>query len=195
MTVTPLRKRARRLWPLALATLVLAMRVIVGATQAPAQAQAPGVLSAPHPEVPKILWFSVSGLNEDHNRLDAILANSGRWCIHGKREDLDKPGECIVERSLTDFLRTLAPDLRVIARKLQSLGAMCRTPRHRLTCVYRARENYKTLEGAILLLDEDISFTVQFNVVNRNGQLNYSTIVERKLTVLYEKQDRFSRPK
>jgi len=191
VTMTTVRKRARRLGAAALAALVLATRVIIGTTQA----QEPRILSPPYPEAPKLVWFSVSGLDQDHNKLDAILGISGRWCIHGKREDLDKPGECIVERSLTDFLRKLPPDQRAIARELQSLGAKCRTIRRWLTCIYRAREDYKSLEGAVLLLDEDISFTVQFNVVNRNGQLNYSTLVERKLAVVYEKKDRFSNPR
>jgi hypothetical protein len=174
----------------ALALIVLAARVTVGTTQA----QEPVNPSAAHPEVPKILWFSVSGLDEDNNELDAILGISGRACIHDKRYNFYGPGECPVEMRLTDFLRKLPPIQPEIARKLQSLGAACRTVRHRLTCIYRARQNYKALEGAVLILDEDYSFTVQFNVVNRNGKLEYSTNLERKVTLLYEKKDRFLTP-
>jgi hypothetical protein len=141
--------------------------------------------------VPKILWFSISGLDADNNEVDAILAGSGYFCFHDKRYELEKPGECLVERGLTDFLRKLPPGQPEIARKLRSLGAACRTIRHRLTCIYRARENHKALEGAVLLLDEDHSFTVRFEVANRNGKLEYSTIVEQKVTLLYEKKDRF----
>jgi hypothetical protein len=177
----------QRLGAVALALIVLAARVTVGTTQA----QEPVNPSAAHPEVPEILWFSVSGLDEDNNELDAILAISGRSCIHDKRYNFYGPGECPTERRFTDFLRKLPPDQSKIARKLQTLGAVCRTVRHRLTCIYRARQNYKALEGAVLLLDEDYSFTVQLNVVNRNGKLEYSTNVELGVTVLYEKKDRF----
>jgi hypothetical protein len=177
----------QRLPAVALGVIVLAAQVTVGTTQA----EEPVNPSATHPEVPKILWFSVSGLDEANNELDAILATSGRSCIHDRRYDFYKPGECPVEQGLTDFLRKLPPDQPEIARKLQSLGAACRKVRDRLACIYRARENYKALEGAVLLLDEDYSFTVQFNVVNRNRKLEYSTNVERRVTVLYEKKDRF----
>jgi len=186
VTTSP-RWRGPRLWAVALAVIVVAARLTIGTTQA----QEPASPSPTHPQVPDILWFSVSGLDTDHNELDAILASSGRFCIHGKRDDLDKPGECHVERGLTDFLRKLPPSQPEIARKLQSNGAACRTVRHRLTCIYRARQNYKALEGAVLFLEEDYSFTVQFNVANRSGKLEYSTNVERRVTVLYEKKDRF----
>jgi hypothetical protein len=154
-----------RLRAVGLAAIVLAARMTVDTTQA----QEPINPSAGHPEVPKILWFSVSGRDVDNNKLDAILAASGRFCIHDKRYELFKRGECPVEQGLTDFVKKLAADQPDIARKLRSLGAVCHTARHRLTCIYRARQNYKALEGAVLLLDEDYSFTVQFNVVNGNG--------------------------
>jgi hypothetical protein len=187
VVMTSPQRTLPRLWALALGVMVLAVPMRIGTTHA----EEPANHIAPPPPVPNILWFSVSGLDENNNELDAILATSGRSCIHDKRYDFYKPGECPVERGLTDFLRKLPPDQAGIARKLQSLGAVCRTVRHRLTCIYRARENYKALQGAVLLLDEDYSFTVQFNVVNRNGKLDYSTNVERKVTVLYEKKDRF----
>jgi hypothetical protein len=177
----------QRFLAVVLAVIVLAAQGIVGTTQA----EEPLNPSATHPEVPKILWFSVSGLDEANNELDAILATSARACIHDRRYDFYKPGECPVERDLTDFLRKLPPDQPEIARKLRSLGAACRAVRDRLACIYRAREGYKALEGAVLLLDEDYSFTVQLNVVKRNRKLEYSANVERRVTVLYEKKDRF----
>jgi hypothetical protein len=187
VVMTTLEKTVPRLWALVLGVMVLAVPMSMGTTQA----EEPANHIAPPPPVPSILWFSVSGLDEDNNELDAILAISGRACIHDKRYNLYGPGECPVEMRLTGFLRKLPPIQPEIARKLQSLGAACRTVRHRLTCIYRARQNYKALEGAVLILDEDYSFTVQLNVVNRNGKLEYSTNVELRVTVLYEKKDRF----
>jgi hypothetical protein len=140
-----------------LAVVGVAASVIVR----PTQAQEPAKPSATPAEVPKILWFSISGLDADNNEVDAILAGSGYFCFHDKRYELEKPGECLVERGLTDFLRKLPPGQPEIARKLRSLGAACRTIRHRLTCIYRARENHKALEGAVLLLDEESRSSLQ----------------------------------
>jgi hypothetical protein len=188
VVATTVRQRTvPRLGVFALGVMVLVAPMRIGPTQAEEPANG---IAAP-PSVPKILWFSLSGLDGDNNELDAILAASGHFCFHHTRYDLDKLGECLVERSFTDFLRKLPPHQPEISRKLRSLGALCRTIRHHLTCVYRARQNYKALEGAVLLIDEDRPFTVHFEVVNRDGKLEYATSVDQKVTLVYEKNDRF----
>jgi hypothetical protein len=134
-----------------------------------------------------ILWFSIRGLDVDHNELDSILADHGQLCVHEYRGYiLAKPGECEVERAFTRFLQRLPPSRSAIASKLRSLGAVCKQARARLTCIYRKRENYRAFIGAVLISEEDGFYTVEFGVTKVGSKLKYFTNAERKATTIYD---------
>jgi hypothetical protein len=128
---------------------------------------------------PATVWFSISGLDSDHNELDAILATFGHLCIHDKYQ-IFKPGRCPVELEFTDFLKRLPPEQPEIARKLRSLGAVCREAKVILTCTYKKHSNFKTYKGTVLWDDMDDFYHVEFIVTKRDSTLEYLTNVERR---------------
>jgi hypothetical protein len=91
------------------------------------------------PSEPRISRFSKRGLDVLNNKIDASIS-SGVPCPQYKRI---WPGDCPPEFFLTKYLKSLPPDLSVIAATLRSFGAVCRKIGQRLTCVYRKQENYK----------------------------------------------------
>jgi hypothetical protein len=171
------RKEIPPPWVLALIMLVLVAPGSVGT----AEAQEPtGQFTWP-PSEPKLLWFSKRGLDEINNKLDASIS-SGVPCPQYRRI---WPGDCPTEFFLTQFLKSLPPDLSVIAGTLRSFGAVCRKFGQRLTCIYRKQQNYKEKWSNSLFYEDVRYYTAKINIVKRNTKLAYATSFDRKLRVLY----------
>ncbi len=135
-----------------------------------------------------ILWFSIRGLDGEHNELDRILEDAGQLCVHKFRGYiLSKPGECELERAFTEFLKRLPPSQPAIAEKLQSLGAVCKQTGARLSCVYRKHENYRAFIGSVLMSEEDDFHTIELRVTKVGSKLEYFTNAERRVTKIYDR--------
>ena len=82
-------------------------------------ALADDVENPPFTAATRVLWFSIRGLDGEHNELDRILEDAGQLCVHKFRGYiLSKPGECELERAFTEFLKRLPPSQPAIAEKL-----------------------------------------------------------------------------
>ena len=161
---------------------VLIMLILVApGSVAAAQAEEPAGRVWSSRLIPTIRWFSRRGLDEYNNKLDASIS-SGVPCPQYRRI---WPGECPTEHFLTRFLKSLPPDLSVIADTLRSFGAVCRKFGQRLTCTYRKHENYKEMLTNNLSNEEVRYFTAKINIANRNAKLAYSVSFDRKVTTLY----------
>jgi hypothetical protein len=147
----------------------------------PARAQEPTGQWTWPPSEPRIRWFSKLGLDEIHNKLDASIS-SGIPCPQYRRI---WPGECPTEFFLTKYLKSLPPDLSVIADTLRSFGAVCRKNRQQLTCIYRKHQNYKEKWTNNLFNEEVRYFTAKINIVDRNAKLAYWVSFDRKVRTLY----------
>jgi hypothetical protein len=171
------RKEIPPPWVLALIMLIL----VAPGSAGTAKAQEPtGQFTWP-PSEPRLLWFSKRGLDEINNKLDASIS-TGVPCPQYRRI---WPGDCPTEFFLTQFLKSLPPNLSVIAGTLRSFGAVCRKFGRRLTCIYRKQQNYKEKWSNNLFYEEVRYFTAKINIVKRNTKLAYSTIFDRKVRVLY----------
>jgi hypothetical protein len=162
-----------------LALLVLVLVAPWGVVTANAQ-EPTGQWTWP-PSEPRIWWFSRRGLDEIHNKIDAKIS-SGVPCPQYRRI---WPGDCPPEFFLTEYLKSLPPDLSVIADTLRSFGAVCRKLGRRLTCIYRKHENYKEKWTNKLFNEEVRYYTARINIIDRNAKLTYSVSFDRKLTTLY----------
>jgi hypothetical protein len=146
-----------------------------------AEAQEPTGQYTWPPSEPSILWFSKRGLDEINNKLDASIS-SGVPCPQYRRI---WPGDCPTEFFLTQFLKSLPPDLSVIGGTLRSFGAVCRKFGQRLTCIYRKQQNYKEKWSNNLFNEEVRYYTAKISIVKRNTKLAYSTSFDRKVRILY----------
>jgi hypothetical protein len=172
------RKEIPPPWVLALiATLIL---VALG-TAGTAEAQEPtGQFTWP-PSEPKLLWFSKRGLDLYSNKLDVSIS-SGVPCPQYRRI---WPGDCPTEFFLTQFLKSLPPDLSVIADTLRSFGAVCRKRGRWLSCIYKKHENYKE-RWTNDRFNEGVWYcTAKINIIDRNTKLTYSVSFDRKRVTLY----------
>ena len=165
--------------PTVLALIVLIL--VVAGRVGTAEAQEPTGQYTWPPSEPSILWFSKRGLDEINNKLDASIS-SGVPCPQYRRI---WPGDCPTEFFLTKFLRSLPPDLSVIAGTLRSFGAVCRKFGQRLTCIYRKQQNYKEKWSNNLFNEEVRYYTAKISIVKRNTKLAYSTSFDRKVRILY----------
>lgn len=147
----------------------------------PARAQEPTGQWMWPPSEPSIRWFSRRGLDEIHNKIDANIS-SGVPCPQYRRI---WPGDCPPEFFLTEYLKSLPPDLSVIADTLSSFGAVCRKLGRRLSCIYRKHENYKEKWTNNLFNEEVRYYTAKINIIDRNAKLTYSVNFDRKLVTLY----------
>ena len=165
--------------PTVLALIVLIL--VVAGRVGTAEAQEPTGQYTWPPSEPSILWFSKRGLDEINNKLDASIS-SGVPCPQYRRI---WPGDCPTEFFLTQFLKSLPPDLSVIGGTLRSFGAVCHNFGQRLTCIYRKQQNYKEKWSNNLFNEEVRYYTAKINIVKRNTKLAYSTNFDRKVRVLY----------
>jgi hypothetical protein len=161
---------------------VLALAMLILATSwLPARAQEPtGGWTSP-PSEPSIRSFSRRGLDEIHNKIDASIS-SGIPCPQYRRI---WPGECPTEFFLTKYLKSLPPDLSVIADTLRSFGAVCRKLGRWLSCIYKKHENYKERLTNNLFNEEVWYYVAKINIVNRDAKLTYSVSFDRKRVTLY----------
>ena len=173
------RKKLPPPWVLALILLIVATPGSV----VPAGAQEPtGGWTWP-PSEPEVRSFSRRGLDEIHNKIDASIS-SGIPCPQYRRI-WPGTGECPTEFFLTRYLKSLPPDLSVIADTLRAFGAVCRKRGRWLSCIYRKHENYKERWTNNLFNEEVWYYTAKINIIDRNAKLTYSVSFDRKRVTLY----------
>jgi hypothetical protein len=124
------------------------------------------------------VWFSKSGLDREHNKIDDLIASGGNGCNH----PLFKPGQCWIERKLRLFPSGISSEQSVIARELRSLGAVCREEGENLDCTYEKHVRAKTMKGIVLVAEYDDFFKIKLGVTGRNDARKYDAFVEFKST-------------
>jgi len=123
---------------------------------------------------PGIVWFSKSGLDTEHNKIDDLIAIGGNACNH----PLFKPGQCLIERKLRLFLYGISSEPSVIARELRSLGAVCREEDENLDCTYEKHVRARAMKGVVVIDDHDDFFKIRLGVTGRNDARKYYAFVE-----------------
>jgi hypothetical protein len=127
---------------------------------------------------PGIVWFSKSGLDTEHNKIDDLIGTIGNACNH----PLFKPGQCPIEKRLRLFLSEISSEQSVIARELRSLGAVCREEDENLDCTYEKHVRAKSMKGIVTMAEYDDFFKIRLRVIGRNDARKYEAYVELKST-------------
>jgi hypothetical protein len=134
------------------------------------------VLSKPISSLPPgIVWFSKSGLDTEHNKIDSLIAIGGNTCLH----PLIKAGQCTVEKKLRQFLSSFPPQLTIIASELRSLGAVCVEENNSVYCIYEKNVNTKVMKGVVVVDENDDFFRLKLRVVAINSEFQYGADLQR----------------
>jgi len=171
VTYSPVRGISGR-WRAALAAAMAASALAIGTARTQERAPDPDLLNQLG------IMTMTSGLDPQHNKIDAILGRFGFSCL--TEGPLGSP--CWrTEARLADLLREFPADLDDIARELGALGATCGKQESRLECWYERRvvsTGWAAGYSGPLGRGEDL-FRVEFTVTANGPSLDYGAKLSR----------------